>query len=91
MDMDEKDKQDEEAFNVAYCARVKQLRKQTPWTQAEMANLLGVSGVRYQKYESRSPLPPYLIRKFCELVRCGIEYLLTGTASRRPGPIRPTA
>lgn len=65
--------------------RVKRLRGAR--TQLQMATLLEIEFEAYKKYETRSPLPQYLIPKFAMIVGCDIAYLLTGksegSAARR--------
>jgi transcriptional regulator with XRE-family HTH domain len=78
---------DELLFNNAYCERVKRFRTETGMTAAEMADLLGVPADRYRKYESRSPLPHYLIGKFCRVVGCDLEHLILGKARERQKPV----
>jgi transcriptional regulator with XRE-family HTH domain len=69
---------DEYMFNNELCIRVKELRTKRGWTAAQMATALGVPPDRYRKYETRSPLPAYLMPRFCLIVSCDFEYLLTG-------------
>ncbi len=71
-------------FNIEFVRRVKGTRKATGWTQASMAEALGIPFERYKKYEQRSPLPHYLIAKFCELTLSDIRYLMTGNHSAAP-------
>ena len=71
-------------FNIAFVQRVKEAREAVSWTQAFMADSLGIPLERYKKYEQRSPLPHYLIPRFCQLAGCDIYYLMTG--KRRPLP-----
>lgn len=73
----------QEAFNRSFIARVKQLREERGWTSERMARALGVPAERYRKYESRTPLPHYLIEPFAILVDRDILYVLTGSPSRR--------
>ena len=54
---------------------------------AQMAALLSIPPDRYRKYESRSPLPPYLIGKFCQIVGCDLEHLLLGKPRSRTKPM----
>jgi transcriptional regulator with XRE-family HTH domain len=68
----------ESEFNDAYLDRVKNLREARGLTAAEMAKSLGVPAERYRKYETRSPLPPYLIERFCLVGGCDVKYLITG-------------
>lgn len=69
-------------FNEALCARTHALRNDRGWTSAQMATALGVPPDRYRKYEYRSPLPAYLMERFCIIVGCDLEYLFTGRTSR---------
>lgn len=65
-------------FNNALCGRVKRLREQRGWTAAQMATALGIPAERYRKYERRSPLPAYLMERFCLLANSNLEFLITG-------------
>jgi hypothetical protein len=71
-------------FNSSFVRRVKEAREAMGWTQAVMADSLGIPLERYKKYEHRSLLPHYLVAKFCELTGCDIYYLMTG--ERRSPP-----
>ncbi len=55
----------EASFNFRYCKAVRAARMGAGFTQEELAKKLGVGLDAYKKYESRSPLPPYLIARFC--------------------------
>lgn len=74
-------------FNNAYCERVKRFRDETGMTAAQMADLLGVPPDRYRKYENRSPMPPYLIGKFCQIVGWDLEHVLLGKPRERIKPM----
>jgi transcriptional regulator with XRE-family HTH domain len=76
-------------FNNALCERVKELREQRGWIAAQMATALGVPADRYRKYESRSPLPAYLMERFCLVVDCDLDYLLTGKSRPTAAPRTP--
>lgn len=78
---------DEFIFNNAYCERVKRFREETGMTAAQMADLLGVPAERYRKYETRSPLPPYLVERFCRIVGWDVEHLLIGKPRERMKPL----
>ena len=69
---------EETAFNEALCSRVHGLRNERGYTSAQMATALGVPPDRYRKYEYRSPLPAYLMERFCAIVGCDLEHLITG-------------
>lgn len=56
------------AFDQAFCATVKDLRKRKGWTQQTMATALNISLENYRKYENRSLLPHRLIPSFCLIV-----------------------
>ncbi|MBS87170.1 MAG: hypothetical protein CMN64_04635 [Sphingobium sp.] len=78
---------DEGQFNDQLCARTQRLRIERDWTQQQMATAIGVPFERYKKYESRSPLPPYLIPRFAQVVDRSVGYILTGkeeNAARGP-------
>ncbi len=74
---------EELAFNEHFMERVRQLRKQRGWPQAFVADALGIPLERYKKYETRSLLPHYLIVRFCTLMGCDVNFLLTGKPSKR--------
>lgn len=65
-------------FNETLVQRTHDLRKGRGWTAEQMATALGVPVERYRKYEKRSPLPAYLMERFCLIVDCDLDYLLTG-------------
>jgi transcriptional regulator with XRE-family HTH domain len=54
------------SFNPVFCARVRAAREVNRKTQAQMAQLLGVTESAYEKYESRTPLPHHLVVPFAE-------------------------
>lgn len=70
-------------FENALCARVKRLREEKGWTAEQMGIALGIPPERYRKYESRSPIPQYLIPRFAAVVDRSIEYILTGKDQRQ--------
>lgn len=74
-------------FNNEYCERVKRFRGETNMSAEEMANLLGIPPDRYRKYENRSPMPVYLISKFCRIVGCDLEHLILGKPRERLKPV----
>ena len=84
---------DQLAFETALCARVKRLREDRGWTAEQMAIALGIPAERYRKYESRSPLPQYLIERFAQTVNRTIEFVLTGRDRRHAKALlsEPTA
>lgn len=78
---------DEAEFNDQLCARIQRLRVERDWTQAQMATAIGVPFERYKKYESRSPIPHYLIPRFAQLVDYDVTYVMTGKpAHQARGP-----
>lgn len=83
-------------FKRAFIARVRAAREARPYTQAEVADLLGMSQDRYKQYEGRSYLPHHLVTRFC--TACGVDFkwLYTGagigpTVIPRPVERRNTA
>ena len=73
----------ESIFNAAMIARTKALREARGWIQAEMAAHLVIPLHRYKKYETRTPLPHYLVEPFAAAVGCDPDFVLTGKPSRR--------
>lgn len=79
--------QSELQFNTRFRERVKRLREERGWTAEEMAMALDIPAERYRKYESRSPMPHYLLVRFALIVGRDVEYILTGKLPpRRPKP-----
>lgn len=74
-------------FNNDYCGRVKRFREETNMSAAEMADLLDIPADRYRKYENRSPMPVYLIAKFCRIIGCDLEHLILGKPRDRVKPV----
>lgn len=73
------DKRDAEGeFNAAFTNRTAELRRLRGFTQADMAALLAIPLARYKKYETRSPLPHYLLERFAALTKVSVETLVTG-------------
>lgn len=70
-------------FNNSLCERTKRFREETGMTAAQMADLLHVPADRYRKYERRSPLPAYLMERFCTAVGCDLEHLVIGKQRKR--------
>jgi transcriptional regulator with XRE-family HTH domain len=81
------DQNEESLFNSSLVARVKALREEKGWSAEQMATALGVPAERYRKYESRSPLPQYLIQRFALIVDRSVEFILTGK-DKKPLPAR---
>lgn len=73
-------------FNEELCARVKRWREEKHWTAAQMATALNVPAERYRKYESRSPLPAYLMERFCLICDADLENLIIGKPRSRRKP-----
>jgi DNA-binding XRE family transcriptional regulator len=69
---------EEAEFNQKLCARIFRLRSERGWTQAQMAAAIGVPHERYKKYETRSPMPAYLVPRFALQVDRDPCYVLTG-------------
>lgn len=80
------DNNDELTFNDALCARVKQWREEKGLTAAQMATALNVPADRYRKYETRSPIPAYLMQRFCIICDANLENLIAGTPRLRHKP-----
>jgi transcriptional regulator with XRE-family HTH domain len=70
-------------FNAEFTARVRAWRDERGWTADQMATALGVPPDRYRKYESRSPLPAYLIEPFALICEREVSELVTGRSTAR--------
>jgi len=68
----------EAQFNDELCARVQRLRKERGWTQQQMAAAIGSQFETYKKYETRSPIPIYLVPRFAQIVDRSVAYVITG-------------
>lgn len=72
------------AFNRDLCNRTRALRESkkhpdgTKWTIVDMADLLGVTEEAWRSYETRIPLPHYLIPRLARVTGQSVEYVLTG-------------
>lgn len=62
-------------FVRAFCTRVRSLRVARGMTQAEMAQALGIPLPRYEKYETRSPLPHHLVEPFAAITGVQVDTL----------------
>lgn len=58
--------------------RTKEARLARGWSQAEIANFLGIDVEAYKKYETRTPLPHHLVEQFCTLTGIEIGFYMTG-------------
>ena len=63
---------------------MKQARLAANLSQPEAAIALGVTLAAYQKYESRSALPSYLVPRACIAFRVPAWWLLTGQLGGEP-------
>jgi DNA-binding XRE family transcriptional regulator len=52
-------------YRHAFLARTAQARERAKYTQAEIAEILDITQDTYKQYEKRTPLPHYLIPRFC--------------------------
>jgi len=72
------DKEFKRRFNKAFCARVRAARINSGLTQKQVATALGIEKDTYKQYELRSPLPGYLIERFCIVVREDAYFIMFG-------------
>ena len=68
----------ERAYHEAFRHRLKQIRGELAWSQADMAEALGVPLENYKKYERRSIFPPHLIAQLALVTHRPLELILTG-------------
>jgi transcriptional regulator with XRE-family HTH domain len=67
---------EEAEFNAQYIARVGRLREASGLSQAQMAGALGLPLETYKKYETRTPLPIYLISRFALIARADLAHVI---------------
>jgi DNA-binding XRE family transcriptional regulator len=65
-------------FKTEFCQRLKAARIMAGLEQADFAKALGLLPNTYNKYETRSLLPHYLIPLACELLEIDPKYLYYG-------------
>lgn len=65
-------------FKRGFTARVKEAREDSNYTQAGIADLLGIKQDKYNKYEGRSMMPHQMIPRFCTACGVTITWLFTG-------------
>lgn len=68
------------AYRAGLCKRLKEVRLSLGLGPKEMADLLGIKVETYKKYETRSPLPHYLIPRVLEISGYDAWYFMTGKA-----------
>jgi transcriptional regulator with XRE-family HTH domain len=69
---------EEAAYLVELLGRTIAARKSRGWSQRFVAKALGVPLERYKKYEQRSPMPLYLVERFCTLTGMDVYFFITG-------------
>lgn len=62
---------EKEAYNAAFMEATQALRERAGFTQEEIATVLRMQQDKYKQYESRTPLPHYLVTAFC--LACRVE------------------
>lgn len=71
------DRQSISHFKALFVARTALARERTGRSQEQMATDLGISQPTYTKYESRTPLPHYLVPQFCMLCEVTPQWMYT--------------
>jgi transcriptional regulator with XRE-family HTH domain len=66
------------AYYDDFRARLRTIRDELGWSQADMADALNLSVDTYKKYESRSKFPAYLFERLALITHRRIEYIVTG-------------
>lgn len=66
---------DPDRFVPGFLGRVRAAREATGMTQAEMALVLGIKRSAYEKYETRTPLPHHLIKRFAAVTGADVGEL----------------
>jgi len=73
----------EKEFAAAFRSRLRDLRKASRRTQAEVARLLGLELDTYGSYERRSNLPLFYLPLVASLYGVTLDWLLTGQDAGR--------
>ena len=78
-------------FTKQFILRTKQAREASGFDPAKIAGFLRIKKDTYNKYESRTPLPQYLIPPFCDLCKIDADWLFrveeaSRTVRKRPFP-----
>jgi hypothetical protein len=71
----------EAQYRKALLIRTQLLRESIGLSQESMAKILGIPLDRYRKYETRSPLPLYLIEPFAAATGYSVQFVVTGKAA----------
>jgi transcriptional regulator with XRE-family HTH domain len=79
---------DEDSFTQDYIRRTKQAREESGYSPEEMADFLNLKFDTYLKYEYRTPLPRYLVPRFCSLCRVAVGWLFGVEEAARGSPFR---
>jgi hypothetical protein len=67
--------EEEAAFNKAFCARTRALRRTARKTPVQIARALGLAPRVYARYETREALPPHLLEPFAKATGSRIDDL----------------
>ena len=60
-----------------YCEKLKELRHQNSYSQADIALILGIRQEQYSKYESGvRELPIHLLLRICKIYKTSSDYIL---------------
>ena len=65
-------------YHDAFRQRLKHLRGELHWSQAQMAKALGVSLDTYAKYETRSAFPVHLLSQLALVTHRDLGFLISG-------------
>lgn len=76
-----------ESIEDEIVVRTRELREAARLTQGQIAALLGCGMEQYRKYETRSPMAVGYLAKFCMIVKCDLQFLITG--HRRQSAAKP--
>jgi transcriptional regulator with XRE-family HTH domain len=65
-------------YEKEFLARTKLARERIPYTQEQIARILGISQGRYKQYETRTLLPHEFITPFCLACQISETWLFSG-------------
>ena len=77
----------ERAYVEGILRRTREASAKMGLSQAGLAALLRIGKDTYKTYETRSPLPHYLIEQFCGVTHTDVHYFVTGR-QRQPSAVQ---
>lgn len=79
------------SYYADFRKRLKGIRDDLDWSQAQMAEALQIPLVNYKKYEIRSKFPPHLLGRLALVTHRPVDYIVTGAGQNIRQIVRKTA